>query len=262
MLDPDFAAPMQKFPEHPEDGGHAQPPSCSLAIVSLVFGIVGMTVLPVFGAIIAIVTGHLALGEIRDSGGRLGGRAAAKAGLILGYLWFVLASVVVATILFFFAARTHESVAIQTPATPAPFAAPGVRLGNEMDPAELQRLKGFGIKDDDEVICTSGDPLSPGPPDLAILTNRRIISVKGSRTTAFDLADVESVLDDPGYQRQYGPQNVFSDRYTIEITRKSGGRMRIMIRPASEGPVFHHALVDAWKAAGGKPAGDDEHEHR
>ena len=56
-----------------------------LAIVSLVSGLVGWTFLPVIGAIAAIITGHLAKKEIRDSGGTLSGDGMALAGLILGY---------------------------------------------------------------------------------------------------------------------------------------------------------------------------------
>jgi hypothetical protein len=54
-----------------------------LAIASLVLGIVGM----VFGSILAVVFGHVALGQIRRSG--QGGRGLAIAGLVLGYLGIV-----------------------------------------------------------------------------------------------------------------------------------------------------------------------------
>lgn len=55
--------------------------SNSNAIVSFVFGILSWIVLPVFGAIVAIVTGHIAR---RDPEGRDQGFA--LAGLIMGYL--------------------------------------------------------------------------------------------------------------------------------------------------------------------------------
>lgn len=57
----------------------------TLAIVSLVTGILGWTFLPFIGAIVAIITGHLAKKEIRESGGILSGDGMALAGLILGY---------------------------------------------------------------------------------------------------------------------------------------------------------------------------------
>lgn len=57
----------------------------SLAIVSLIAGIVGWTILPFIGSIVAVITGHLAKKEIRESGGTMSGDGMALAGLILGY---------------------------------------------------------------------------------------------------------------------------------------------------------------------------------
>jgi hypothetical protein len=57
----------------------------TLAIVSLVSGILGWTVLPWLGSIVAIITGHLARGEVAREPGRLEGNGMALAGLILGY---------------------------------------------------------------------------------------------------------------------------------------------------------------------------------
>jgi hypothetical protein len=59
--------------------------SSSLAIVSLVSGIASWFVLPLIGAIIAVITGHMAKKEIRESAGRLSGVEMANAGLLLGY---------------------------------------------------------------------------------------------------------------------------------------------------------------------------------
>jgi hypothetical protein len=42
--------------------------------------------LPLVGSILAIIFGHMALREIRDSAGRITGEPMATAGLILGYL--------------------------------------------------------------------------------------------------------------------------------------------------------------------------------
>jgi len=63
----------------------------TLAIVSLVSGILGWTLVPLLGSIVAVVTGHMAKSEIRRSGGQLTGDGLATAGLILGYLAIVLA---------------------------------------------------------------------------------------------------------------------------------------------------------------------------
>lgn len=65
----------------------------SLAIVSLVSGILGWTLLPFIGTLVAIVTGHMARKEISNSGGRLDGDGLAVGGLVLGWvsaaLWLI-----------------------------------------------------------------------------------------------------------------------------------------------------------------------------
>jgi len=62
----------------------------SLAIASLVSGILGWTLLPVIGTLVAIVTGHMARGEIRRSAGTLDGDGLAIGGLVLGWLSMLL----------------------------------------------------------------------------------------------------------------------------------------------------------------------------
>lgn len=58
----------------------------NLATVSLVSGVLGWTLLPLAGSIVAVITGHMAKNEIRRSGGQLAGDGLATAGLVLGYL--------------------------------------------------------------------------------------------------------------------------------------------------------------------------------
>lgn len=58
----------------------------TLALVSLIFGILGWFLLPFIGSIVAIFTGHMARGEIRRQPDRLEGDGLALAGLILGWL--------------------------------------------------------------------------------------------------------------------------------------------------------------------------------
>lgn len=58
----------------------------SKAVVSLVFGILGITPIPLIGGIVALVTGYPARKEIRESGGRLTGDGLALAGIILGWI--------------------------------------------------------------------------------------------------------------------------------------------------------------------------------
>jgi hypothetical protein len=61
------------------------PPTSSLSLTSLIMGIVSWVLLPVVGGIIAVITGHMAKKEIRESNGLLGGDGMATAGLVLGY---------------------------------------------------------------------------------------------------------------------------------------------------------------------------------
>jgi hypothetical protein len=74
--------------------------SSTPAILSLVFGILSWVALPLVGAIVAIVTGHVARGEIRRANGELEGDGLAVAGLVLG--WANIALVVLALLVFLF----------------------------------------------------------------------------------------------------------------------------------------------------------------
>ena len=71
------------------------------AIVSLVSGLLGWTVLPLIGSLVAIVTGHIARAEIRRNPQALEGDGLAVAGLVLGYAMVAIAvASVIALILF------------------------------------------------------------------------------------------------------------------------------------------------------------------
>ena len=74
----------------------------SLAIISLISGILGWTLLPFLGSIAAVVCGHMARGEIRRAPDRLEGDGLAVAGLVLGYLAIALAVLTVVAIILFF----------------------------------------------------------------------------------------------------------------------------------------------------------------
>lgn len=76
----------------------------SLAIVSLITGILGWLLLPFIGALAAIITGHLAKKEIRESGGMITGKGMATAGLILGYvqIGFIVLGIIIITLLVVF----------------------------------------------------------------------------------------------------------------------------------------------------------------
>jgi hypothetical protein len=67
-----------------------QPRTSGLAIASLVTGVTGWIFLPIIGMITAIITGHMANKEIKNSNGSVTGKGMAKAGLILGYVQLAL----------------------------------------------------------------------------------------------------------------------------------------------------------------------------
>lgn len=85
----------------------------SLAVVSLIFGIVCWLVLPFIGAIVAIVCGHLARGEIRRAEpGTMEGDGLAVTGLVLGYVHLAIAllaaAVVIAILVLGFGIGIHS----------------------------------------------------------------------------------------------------------------------------------------------------------
>ncbi|PIQ36799.1 MAG: hypothetical protein COW59_10475 [Lysobacterales bacterium CG17_big_fil_post_rev_8_21_14_2_50_64_11] len=74
----------------------------TLAIVSLIFGLLSWIGLPLVGAIVAVITGHLARAEITRSPEQFDGNGMALAGLILGWLNLALSLLALAAIFLFF----------------------------------------------------------------------------------------------------------------------------------------------------------------
>ncbi|TAN07146.1 MAG: DUF4190 domain-containing protein [Rhodanobacteraceae bacterium] len=77
----------------------AYPRTSSLAVVSLIFGILAWIppVLPFIGALVAVICGHAARSEIRRAPpGSIDGDGLALAGLILGWIQIGIAVLVVA----------------------------------------------------------------------------------------------------------------------------------------------------------------------
>jgi len=60
-------------------------PNSNMALASMILGILGWTIIPTIGSVAAIITGHMAKNEIKNSMGALGGDGMATAGLVLGY---------------------------------------------------------------------------------------------------------------------------------------------------------------------------------
>ncbi|MEF9977758.1 MAG: DUF4190 domain-containing protein [Thermomonas sp.] len=74
----------------------------TLAIISLVAGILGWTVLPFLASIAAVICGHMARKEIRLAPDRLEGDGLAIAGLVLGYLSIAMLLLIVVGIFLLF----------------------------------------------------------------------------------------------------------------------------------------------------------------
>ena len=82
----------------------AYPRTSSLAIVSLIFGILAYVFLPFVGALVAVICGHSARSEIRRAPpGTIEGDGLALAGLILGWiqLAFTAIAIVFAVLVLF-----------------------------------------------------------------------------------------------------------------------------------------------------------------
>lgn len=74
----------------------------TLAVISLIAGIGSWFIFPIVGAIVAIILGHMARREIKESNGNLSGARLALAGLILGYSNFVIAVLAICLVLAIF----------------------------------------------------------------------------------------------------------------------------------------------------------------
>lgn len=106
---PGYAPPASQpgYGAYPSAGypAAASRPTSPLAVASLICGIAGVVliwaIIPVLASIAAVITGHMALGQIKRQPG-IGGRGLAIAGLILGYAVVAIgAFTIVSTIISF-----------------------------------------------------------------------------------------------------------------------------------------------------------------
>lgn len=72
------------------------------AVIALVAGILGWTLLPLLGSLDGIIFGHMARGEIRRSNGQLDGDGLAITGLVLGWASVALWVIAILTFILFF----------------------------------------------------------------------------------------------------------------------------------------------------------------
>ncbi len=75
--------------ENPNGGTYA-PPNSNLALFSLIAGILGLTLFPLIGSVVALILGYMGKKEIEESMGSLGGDGMVKAGIILGWVGIAL----------------------------------------------------------------------------------------------------------------------------------------------------------------------------
>lgn len=88
-----YGAPQPGYP-YPQPQGYYPPPQTSgKAVASLIFSILGLSVLPTLGSLIGLVLGYMARGEIRASAGRITGDGMATWGIILGWLGVTIACI-------------------------------------------------------------------------------------------------------------------------------------------------------------------------
>ena len=81
--------------------GYTSPQTSTMAIISVISGVLSWFALPFIGAIVAIVTGHMARNEIKSNPG-IQGDGLALIGLILGYLHIISFCAVALLFLLFF----------------------------------------------------------------------------------------------------------------------------------------------------------------
>jgi len=68
-------------------------PTSTYALVALISGILGWTLFPMLGSLVAVIFGHMARAEIRRA--NMDGDGMALAGLILGYSSFVITALAI-----------------------------------------------------------------------------------------------------------------------------------------------------------------------
>ena len=77
-------------------------PTSTLAIVSMVAGILGFTLFPVIGTIVALITGYMARKETRAIPPTASGDGLATAGIIMGYVHIGLFVVIICCVIVYF----------------------------------------------------------------------------------------------------------------------------------------------------------------
>ena len=77
-------------------------PTSTMAVVSLVAAILGFSVLPLIGGVVALVTGYAARKETRSTPPTATGDGLAPAGIVMGWLQLVLAVICICCFVAYF----------------------------------------------------------------------------------------------------------------------------------------------------------------
>ncbi len=96
------------------------PPNNTLALTSMILGIAAIVLAFIWGigvipGIVAVILGHIGMGQIKSSGGTQGGNGMALAGLITGYIAIGIAVIYVVVIVLVFSALSHETFTSNVP---------------------------------------------------------------------------------------------------------------------------------------------------
>lgn len=94
MPEPEFRAGPPPPPPPPPEPPYRPPsagtrpgvPTSGMAIASLLLGVAGLTFVPLFASILAILFGYMARKEIRQRPGELAGDGLALAGIVMGWI--------------------------------------------------------------------------------------------------------------------------------------------------------------------------------
>ena len=89
-------------PNYPQDMNYNTLPNSTMAMVSLVAAILGFTILPVIGTIVALVTGYAARKETRAIPPQASGDGLATAGIVMGWIQVGLAVIGVCCAIAYF----------------------------------------------------------------------------------------------------------------------------------------------------------------
>ena len=87
---------------YPQNGNYTILPTSTLAIISLIAGILSFVMLPLIGAVIAIWTGYEARKETRSVPPKATGDGLATAGIILGWIHVGLFVVALCCVIVYF----------------------------------------------------------------------------------------------------------------------------------------------------------------